>query len=80
MGSLEQQIVDTTEVRRHNGQCEYGEWVDLTSEDVPQVVRQAVAEEIAEAMCRDIRHQPSGGNPDEEGMVLVGSETWVYRR
>lgn len=80
MTGLEQQIIDTTEVRRHNGQCEHGDWIDLGSEDIPGNVRSAIADEIAEAMGRDMRHEPSLGNTDDRGMVEIGGQAWVYRR
>lgn len=76
---MEQQIIDTAEVRRHNGQCAYGEWLDLSDEDVPAAVREAVADEIAEAMCRDMRREPHAGNTDEAGRVNVGGMIWLYR-
>jgi len=77
---MEQQIIDTTEVRRHNGQCAYGEWLDLSDEDVPAAVREAVADEIAEAMCRDMRRAAPAGNTDAAGRVNVGGIIWIYRR
>ena len=77
---MEQQIIDTTEVRRHNGQCAYGEWLDRSDEDVPAAVREAVADEVVEAMCRDMRREPSSGNTDDAGRVNVGGMIWLYRR
>lgn len=76
-----QQIVSTTEVRRHNGQCAYGDWLDLGDEAVPGYVRDEVADEIVEAMLRDVRREPHvGGNTDEGGRINVGGEIWIYRR
>lgn len=76
---LTTQIIETTEVRRHNGQCEYGDWEPLA--DQPPHVIEAVADEIAEAMFRDIRHEPAADeNTDDGGTVQVGGMRWVYRR
>jgi hypothetical protein len=67
MGSIEKAIHESTEVRRHNGQCEYGEWIPLTdSDDLPAAVVEAVTDEVVE------------GN--DAGEVVVGGRTWVYRR
>ena len=78
--SLEQTIIETTEIRRHNGQCEYGKWIDLGDESVPYAVKEAVAGEVGEAMCRDMRREETEKNTDEAGQVNVGGQIWVYRR
>ena len=74
--TLCERIIDSTEVRRHNGQCEYGEWYDLSSEDVPNHVREAVADEIADAM----RRESESSNTEDSGKIDIGGQTWVYRR
>lgn len=76
--SLEDQIVETTEVRRQNGQCEYGEWMELS--DAPEHVQEAVSDEIAERMHADMRREKVRTNTDDSGMVDIGGEKWVYRR
>ena len=79
--ALHDQIVETTEVRRHNGQCAYGECLDLSDEEVPEHVREAVTDEVAEAICRDMRREPHpAGNTDDAGRVEVGGVVWLYRR
>ena len=80
MTDFARQIAETTEARRHNGQCEYGEWLPLTDDAVPSHIRDAVADEVAEAMSRDMRREPAEENTDEAGSVNVGGERWVYRR
>ena len=72
-------IVNSTEVRRHNGQCEYGLWMPLDeqTEDVIEVV----VDEVLEARCRDCRREEhEDGNTDDAGRVTVGGQIWVYRR
>ena len=78
MTDTTQQIIDTTEVRRHNGQCEYGEWEPL-NEQTPDIV-EAISDEIVDAMCRDMRREPTAKNTDETGIVNIGGQSWVYRR
>lgn len=73
-----EQVMTTTEIRRHNGQCEYGEWLQL--EDAPVAVVEAVADEVLEAMCHEMRHEPQRENTDDAGSVEVGGQRWVYRR
>lgn len=80
MSDIYTTIVTTTEIRRSNGQCEYGDWLALDSEDVPTHIREAIADEVAEAMCRDMPREPHGDCTDEAGEVCVGGERWVYRR
>lgn len=82
---MTQQIIETTEARRHNGQCEYGDWLPIGDEAVPAYIRDAISDEVAEAICRDMRHEPHdepgmSGNTDEAGAVDAGGERWVYRR
>ena len=72
-------IVNSTEVRRHNGQCEYGLWMPLDeqTEDVIDVV----VSEVLEARCRDCRREEhEDGNTDDAGRVTIGGQIWVYRR
>ena len=76
--SLYEQIVETTEVRRHNGQCAYGDWIALS--DAPASVQEAIADEIAEAMSRDMRREPEQANTDDAGSVEFGGDRYVYRR
>ena len=75
------QIESTTEARRHNGQCEYGEWVSLADlrDDGLAHVASAIGDEVADAMCRDMRREPST-NTDEAGELVIGGQRWVYRR
>lgn len=80
MNEITQKILETTEARRHNGQCEYGDWLPLLDEAVPTHIRDAIADEIAEAMFRDTRHEATAGNTDDAGEVNVGGQRWVYRR
>ena len=76
--SLATQIIETTEVRQHNGQCAYGPWIPL-AEAEPHV-REAVSDEVAETWMRDVRHEPATENTDDAGRVEVGGEIWLYRR
>lgn len=75
-------ILATTEARRHNGECAYGPWVrlvDMSPEDADVV--NAIADEVAEASCRDMRREPhTGGNTDDSGCLIVGGQRWLYRR
>lgn len=71
------QIIETTEVRRHNGQCAYGEWLPLA--DLPSSVQEAISDEIVEATCREMRREPHR-NTDESGRVDVAGQSWLYRR
>lgn len=36
------------EVRSYNGRCEYGDWLAVRDEDVPEWVGDLIADEIAE--------------------------------
>lgn len=72
-------IVNSTEVRRHNGQCAYGEWIPLEDCLSTEVIEE-VAGEIISAMFRDMRQEARSGNTDESGMVEVGGQMWVYSR
>lgn len=78
MASLEDQIMETTEVRRHNGQCPYGPWLPLA--DAPEPVQVDVSAEVAEAMFGDMRQTQARGNTDTTGTVNVGGNLWQYRR
>lgn len=69
--SLEEQVVETTEVRRHNGQCAYGPWYPLSSDRLYPSERDAIVSEIVEV---------SGTNTDESGRVEIDGATWIYRR
>jgi hypothetical protein len=55
------------EVRRHNGQCPYGLWMQATNEDVPNWVAEQAADEIAE-------------NDTDEGQVERGGSIWLFRK
>jgi hypothetical protein len=74
---MEQQIIETTEVRQHNGQCAYGAWTPLEEEHLH--VQAAITDEILACMHRDMRRE-SSDNTDESGMVELGGQRWVYRR
>jgi len=72
-------IINSTEVRRHNGQCEYGLWMPL-DEQTGDVI-DAVVDEVLEARCRDCRREEhEDGNTDDAGRVTIGGQIWVYRR
>lgn len=64
MATLAEQIISRTEMRRRNGECEYGPWMPAT--DAPARARDAIADEIAE----------SG---ERSGQIEVGGQAWVYR-
>lgn len=72
-----QQIIETTEVRQHNGQCAYGAWEPL-DEQYPHI-RNAIVDEILACMHRDMRRE-SSDNTDESGTVEIGGQRWFYRR
>jgi hypothetical protein len=74
---MTQQIIETTEVRQHNGQCAYGAWEPL--EESYLHVQAAIADEILACMTRDMRRE-SSANTDESGTVEIGGQRWVYRR
>lgn len=77
-GSIIDPIVRSTEVRRHNGQCEFGVWMPL--EDQSDDVIDVVVDEVLEALCRDCRREEHSGNDEDGGRVTVGGQAWVYRR
>lgn len=77
--TLDTQIVETTEVRRCNRECEYGEWIPLADDGVPANVREAVVDSVIEAICRDMKGLDPLENTDERGMVLVGGARWAYK-
>lgn len=56
------------EVRRHNGQCSYGDWTEIDDPDVPDWVEQAIADEIAEG--RDL----------DSGRIERGASGWLWRK
>jgi hypothetical protein len=74
---MSEAIISTTEVRRHNGQCAYGQWMPL-DEQFDEVV-EAIVAEILECTCRDMRHEESNGNTESRGRVVVGGQVWLYR-
>ena len=76
--SLHDQIIETTQVQRHNGTCAVGEWLPLA--DAAPAVQMAVADEIDEAIASDMRQETPGPNTDEAGMVVVAGNTWIYDR
>lgn len=55
------------EVRRHNGQCAYGQWLDIDDEEVPSWVDALVADQIVE---EDL----------DEGRVEQGGSIWLWRK
>lgn len=60
-------LLANVEVRRHNGQCDFGCWYKAGDEDVPAWVGEWVADEIAE-------------NDADEGMVEQGGSKWAWRK
>ena len=78
MNSHHEMIVTSTVIRRHNGQCAYGAWEPL-ADQLPSII-DAVADEIVSAQCAEIRREPQSGNTDEDGIVTVGGQTYVYSR
>lgn len=80
MSDFSRQIADTTEVRHHNGQCEYGDWLPADDGRVPEWVLSAVCDEVAGAECRSMRREPPQANTEDGGTVEQGGSRWVYRR
>jgi hypothetical protein len=74
MSDIETAIRTTTEYRRDGD----SDWEPLA--EAPPPVQAAIIEEIAEAMCRDMRHEEHAGNTDDAGTVQVDGITWEYRR
>lgn len=70
-------IAKNTEYRLHNGQCAYGSWESIL--DLPADVRDAIADEILECSCRDMRHEAGNGNAEHRGRVTVGGQIYLYR-
>jgi hypothetical protein len=65
-----EQLISRVEVRRHNGQCEYGPWLRLAESDdmdVPAWVGDMIADEIAE-------------NDADDGRVEQAGSIWVWRK
>jgi hypothetical protein len=60
-------ILSNMEVRRHNGQCEYGPWLPVADEDVPGWVGDQIADEIAE-------------HDADSGRVSQGGSAWSWRK
>ena len=71
-------IVTSTEIRRHNGQCAYGSWEPL-ADQLPSVI-EAIADEIVSAQCAEMRREEQPNNTDENGIVNVGGQMYVYSR
>ncbi len=57
----------TIEVRRNNGQCDYGPWVAIGSKDVPQWVAEIATEKTVET-------------DDDCGKIEQGGSRWSWRR
>lgn len=53
--------------------------MSLADDQVPADVRDAVADEVAECIAADMRHEERA-NTDSHGMVMVGGQRWVYDR
>jgi hypothetical protein len=70
-------IIRRTEIRRHNGQCAFGAWISL--EDADHETREAIADEILECACRDMRRESGNGNTEYEGRVCVNGQIWLYQ-
>ena len=50
-------------------------------DEAAEPVIEVVADEIAEAMCRDMRREEhEDGNTDDAGTVEVAGFTWEYQR
>jgi len=58
--------VENVEVRRNNGQCDYGPWLTC-DEDVPSWVGDMIADEICE-------------NDADSGKVEQGGSRWTWRK
>lgn len=58
------------EVRRHNGQNEYGDWLPASHEDVPEWVAEMIADELA---WHD-DNVPEGGKVSQAGSI------WTWRK
>lgn len=64
----QEQVLANVQVRRHNGQCEYGPWLSpLDTDDVPVWVGELVGNAIAESDA-------------DEGSVEQGGAMFVWRR
>ena len=74
-----EQIEKSLEIRRHNGQCAYGQWLTVDEVSSRDVV-DAIVDEIVECTCRDNRREPGNGNNESKGRVVVGGEIFLYRR
>jgi hypothetical protein len=59
--------LSNVEVRRYNGQCEYGPWMGLDDESLPVWVGELVAGEVAETDAGD-------------GEVSEGGATFRWRK
>jgi hypothetical protein len=70
-------IIRSTEIRRHNGQCAFGEW--LTLDEADHDTREAVVAEVQECQCRDMRREAGNGNTEYSGRVRVNGQIWIYR-
>jgi len=69
MKTIQEQIEQTTEVRRHGQGGGYGEWMPLSDDSIPAAVREAVADDIIEE-----------GDDMATAVVAVGGQEWQYRR
>jgi hypothetical protein len=65
MRTPQEKIIDTTQCRRQNGQCAYGDWEPLA--DAPAAVRKAIVE-----------RRIADGLP--VGTFHIGGQAWVYRQ
>lgn len=67
----------SAEVRRHNGQCPYGDWMPLDEQD--HDVQENVFDEILESNCRDMRREEHE-NKYDYGKIMIGGQIWMYRQ
>ena len=65
--TLAEQITETYEVRRNNGQCDYGQWIPLADDDA-ESCREEITDIIAE-------HSDLATDT-----VEVRGQRWTYRR
>ena len=72
-------ILGDTMVRRNNGICECGDWIDLS--EAPCWVQEAVVDAVVSSNCLDMRREKNpSNNTDSEGYVEVDGQCWRYER